>query len=432
MEKKLYPKILIINLQSIFSNNATGITLRSILATWPKENLFEIKISPTSINVPEEFKDVKTIELSYKVFPLRTLSNMRLFRGINNELKRTHQSSIKTNNQENISMKELLRQCLWAMIDISWMNIDCTIKKALDNFKPDVIYTLGSSVSVMKMSIYFAKRYDINIVMHSLDNWQETLQWEKNKFMNFYKYSLNKWLSKIYKYSKTSLAISPKMAEEYTKRWAIKHSALMNSIDVKLMYCEEKKNTSEITFVYVGGLHLKRWESLIDIAKEIESVSYEINKKIIIKIYTGIEDKRKYQKYFNNNFVYFCDPVPHNIIKKVFNDADVLVHTEMNNNQFHGFLKYSISTKIPEYLSANRPVLFYGPKDIYLSNYLKENGAAVTASSKNELNFSIKQLVQDDLVINSLLKNSRILAIKNHDKNKTDKIFYDTIIESLN
>lgn len=39
---KKYPNILILNNQSIYNCNATGITLRNILSGWPAENLCEL------------------------------------------------------------------------------------------------------------------------------------------------------------------------------------------------------------------------------------------------------------------------------------------------------------------------------------------------------------------------------------------------------
>jgi len=426
-----YPKILVINQQSIFKKNATGITLQSTLKSWPKDKLMELAISPSENSISQEFSGIKTISATKATFPLRTLSNIRIFKKVNNNLKSTQKVQKTHYTQSKITKKEILRECFYVTTDLSSMFIGSNLKKEIDRFNPDVIYTLGGSVSVMKMSLYFSKRYDINIVIHFMDNWQETLQWDNNKLLKPYKVVMDRWLDKIYQHSVRALAISPQMAEVYTKRWNIPHYSLMNSIDINSMYCETKIPSETFCFVYAGGLHLQRWKSLQDISEAINVVSIELKRKIVLKIYTGKENKQQYQKNFNQEFVQFNDFVPHEKIKHIFNEADVLVHTEMDNAQMYGFFKYSISTKIPEYLSANRPMLFYGPQKLYLYQYLEGESAAFTASNKDELIQSIKQLVQSHKSKDIILRNGRMLALKNHDRKNADKVFYNAIVESV-
>ncbi|MCS5422122.1 MULTISPECIES: glycosyltransferase [Psychrilyobacter] len=431
MKKEVYPKILVVNLQSIFKNNATGITLRNILKSWPKDKLMEIHILPEEGKKLHKFKGTKTVCTPKITFPLRALSNMAIFKKTNSGLKKDQETSNTKVIRSGASRKESLRQCLCLATDLSSMYISNSLKEAVDNFNPDVIYTLGGSVSVMKLSQYFSKRQNINIVMHSMDNWQETLQWNNNRFLKPYKAILDCWVKKTYKSSVRALAISPKMAEVYSQRWNIPHYMIMNSVDVNSMFCETKVSSEIFSFVYAGGLHLERWKSLKDISEAIEIVSTKLNKKIILKIYTGKQNKDHYKKHFNPNFVQFYDFVPNEEIKSVFDKADVLLHTEQDNSQLYGFFKYSISTKIPEYLSSNRPVLFYGPRKLYLYKYLENEQAAYTAFNKDELILAVERFVQDNKLKNNLVKNGRMLAMKNHDTKDTDKIFYKSIVESV-
>ena len=58
-DKDFYPKVLIINQQSIKKKNATGITLRSLWVEWPDDKVLEIYLRGLLMNLIQEFLSVK-------------------------------------------------------------------------------------------------------------------------------------------------------------------------------------------------------------------------------------------------------------------------------------------------------------------------------------------------------------------------------------
>ena len=53
MENRNYPRVLIINDQSIYKRNATGITIRSLFKNWPVDRVVEFHTWKSSVQERE-------------------------------------------------------------------------------------------------------------------------------------------------------------------------------------------------------------------------------------------------------------------------------------------------------------------------------------------------------------------------------------------
>ena len=102
------------------------------------------------------------------------------------------------------------------------------------------------------------------------------------------------------------------------------------------------------------------------------------------------------------------------------------VHTEIESEKLKGFFKYSISTKIPEYLATGKPILFYGPRDMKLFEYLLQNQAALMASTKEELYVCVERLTSEEN-FTKMCENARCLAERNHCASKNQKALHNAI-----
>jgi hypothetical protein len=80
--------------------------------------------------------------------------------------------------------------------------------------------------------------------------------------------------------------------------------------------------------------------------------------------------------------------VPSQDVSAVQADADALVHVEAFDRSSRLSTRYSISTKIPEYMVAGRPILAYGPGEAASLKYVAESqcGIAVGERSGSALN----------------------------------------------
>lgn len=410
-----YPRVLIVNQQSLNKNNATGITLRSLWADWPLDNVLEIFTDNYEIHVSDG------LAIESVCIPTNTVNKLahgKTAKKINSEIKQ-----VSIDSQQ--SIKTTIRQAAVLALDMVPITIPKTMEKRIREFQPEIIYTLGATVSTLKLVYEISTLFDIPIVIHYMDNWPEHLQWENNPLIVPYRKALDRQHRRCLTRCKRGLAISPQMAEAYSDKFNIPFSSIMNSINVTEFYLGKKKPGSPLKFVYAGGLHLNRWKALLDISKVIKEDKIEAE----LHIYTGAENSELYRSSFPDN-TFFHKPVDHSQIRDVYEDADVLVHAEVQNPLLQGFFRYSISTKIPEYLASGRIVLFYGPKELGLYQYLKSNEAAFTASNYGELREIMKNINTSNSY-DTILGNAYTLANENHNSSKARGVLKNTVISCL-
>ena len=116
-----------------------------------------------------------------------------------------------------------------------------------------------------------------------------------------------------------------------------------------------------------------------------------------MKLMMYISDKEKllYEDEFPKENCSFMKMISHDRISDLYKDADVLIHAEADDDENIPFIKYSISTKIPEYLATGKPFIFYGPSDIAVYRYLKENNIAYVVSCNKDLKHVLTEILHD-------------------------------------
>ena len=410
-----YPRVLIVNSQSILAKNATGITLRSLWRSWPSERVMELYCDSNYEKVYEF--DLVSFQMGLRNIPLRTIMISSAGHSINKSLKENSAG----NTSNSVSWKGRIRKVAVCISDVSVVHIDSKLLNIIRRFDPQIIYTLGGNVLSLKTSYILSKKLGKPIVLHYMDNWIENFQWEDDRLLRFYRRALDKWHRKCLENSNIGITISQLMADEYTRRFHIPHVPLMNSVAIDSFVCDENKRNDPPIFVYAGGLHLNRWRNLHEIAQVIGDRGRFI-------IYTGNQDRGLYETEFADLNVEFRDYVPHDRIHEVYEKADILVHTEVENPTGNRFFKYSISTKIPEYLATGKNILFYGPKDIGLYQYLQTNNVAFCAGNISELSDAVNIILENGC---DEEMRSRALALvqRNHEVSNSQMLLRKTLAE---
>lgn len=380
-------KILIVNGQSIYDNNATGITLRSVFSNYDENKILEVFYSQVP---PENIKKegIKSLRLDTKIVPLnyiiRKTINKNKISSFNKDIQGIDIRSSKAKN----SIKVILKYFVLGLINYSPIIVkDKKLLSIVDNFSPDVIYTLGADIIPLKLANYFSKRYDsLPILLHYMDNWPQTKYSSSLLFRPFYN-KLHSLLNDIQQSNKTALVISEKMAKEYDELFApVKHYPLMNSIDANLLYynesAEDECNKKVVTFAYLGGLHLDRDKQLLCIERAISTLNKKREKAQLV-IYTSDTDREKYENEFTD--AVFRQYVDHKDIFKEYSKADVLVHIESFDTDLIKYTKYSISTKISEYMLSKKPILLFAPEELAVYQYVKDTNCGICVDNEKSL-----------------------------------------------
>ena len=384
-------RVLIVNSYSVNVNNATGITLQSVFGELDADRLMELYWNKTAdvtgnLNIKFKVLDFAPLSLAGLVFNNKG-------KEISGKMKNTAEHSAQSNSVIKKAVT-YLRQFITLQADLSRIKLTNRDMEDIKAFKPQVIYTLGGGVVALKLSYLLSKKLDLPIVVHFMDNWRHCLQWEENPLLGHYKKTLKKYCNLCYSRSTECIAISPEMAKVYTEETGVRHSVLMNSVRIRDYLCSPRKNDGVYRFVYTGGLHLGRYKGLYKIGKAIEKIAVKKGVGAEFSIYTSTENINAYSDNFKDLAnTKLIEAVPHSEIRHIFQNADFLVHTESDALVNNVYFKYSVSTKIPEYLASGRPTLFYGPQDIYLYKFLTDSQTAATADNEEKLSEVIEAMI---------------------------------------
>lgn len=377
---KQFGRVLVVNSQSIYKDNATGITMRSILSHIPSENVMELYRYEPNNRASDKF-NIRSIQIPPQSMPF----NYYLRKMLRLDNYREKNSIAITSCEIGIdySLKDIAKIYIKAAAENSFLAPPREFLNIIDEFRPTCIYTLGGSLFIGKWVLFLSKRYSIPIVVHYMDNWRETAYTQDRRLFRLHK-KIDKQLDEMESRMSYGMVISDYMGEAYTKKYHKKYLSLMNTVCVEhIPYTSSNK----IRIVYAGGLHLGRDKILRDVAECVDK-----RKDYTLYIYTSNNDKKAYCSEFFGLNVIFKDYVPHEKINEVYKDSDVLIHIESFDPKTVEYTKYSMSTKVPEYMAAGRPIICYAPNCLAAYKYIKKNGVGISVSAPDELSLALDKL----------------------------------------
>ena len=90
--------------------------------------------------------------------------------------------------------------------------------------------------------------------------------------------------------------------------------------------------------------------------------------------------------------------------------------------------KYSLSTKVPEYLSVGKPILAIGPAGIGSMDYLSD--VAVCVNDMSELSDKLSELLESENYRSEVSVRCENKYLNNHSKEKKHKEFLRKVLET--
>lgn len=394
-----YPKVLIISVDPFNRSNGSGITLSNLFEGWDKNNLAQIYMADQS---PSNDVCVKCYKLKPQVafFDYYLRKSLALFSKPESEIAISPSAVVQNSSSKNL--KSQIHLNLRAIADLSPLFIPDELFKWIEEFNPDIIYCALGSARMINLTNEIAERIGKPVVPHFMDDWPTTL-YTQNELAGLARKMFNKVFNKVLSNSNGGLCISEQMAEEYHKRYKLHFEPFVNCVEDTLFSLPKTDDfiNDKIVLMYVGGLHLNRWQSILDISKAVEKLN-EVNKNIVLKIYCPLKDAELYSKYFiKNEATKFEGSLDSSQVSGVLRNATILLHVESFDENYAEYTKFSLSTKIPQYMAAGKPILGYGPHILASMQHIEKTNSGKIVFEKN-----MEKLVE---VIRSLIENKDLL-----------------------
>ena len=107
---------------------------------------------------------------------------------------------------------------------------------------------------------------------------------------------------------------------------------------------------------------------------------------MIIKVFSTATPDRKIMASFEQSGVQFCGGLDSSGVITQMENSHFLLHVESFDKVNRTYVRYSISTKISEYLSSGRGIIAYGPHEVASIELLNNNsfGCCITDLDSSE------------------------------------------------
>lgn len=430
-DSNFYPRLLIISPSAFNPLSGGGITFTNLFHGWSKDRIATVhsdKIKPTT-EVCERYYFLSSKEFVWK-FPF---SLARIF-GLQEKLENSAHSA-KGATMHGESGGGILRNLLKPIISLlqrffrneipTDVKISRELEKFINDFKPEVIYTILGSLPYIRLVRKIAEKYNLPVVIHMMDDWP-AVRYRKEP----------KELRELIKNSAACLGICPAMCEAYEKRYGRHFLPFANALDSENWLKKSRKNwhrASPFKILYAGALMPdSQLGSLIDVCDAV----FELNREGIdveMEIYAPWFSAKYYHGDLERAGCVRVFDAPEKMdSEELFAKADLLLLPVNFDSATVKYVKYSMPTKVPAYMFSGTPTLAYGPKGVASIKYAGEWAYCVLNKNKKELKDAIKHLAGDEELRKKLAIHAQKLAVERHDRKIVSGKFQQVLIDVAN
>lgn len=411
-------KVLVVS-HNVFSDTSSmGKTLLSYFSEFNENNLAQFFIHsevPTSqlckkyyrITDSEAIKSIIGIKVG-KIFSQDEIDTKRVSSRTDTDLKGT----LYQKARRRTPLIYLIRNFWWLLS--RWNSSH--LQQWLDEFNPDCIFFASGDYAFMyDIARKIAVSRKIPLYIACMD---EYYIYNKNEgsFLGKIQHRLfMKSVRKAMNYATSVFCVCEKMSIDYSmllKKHCITiytSSSISSSLDIN----------KKIKISYLGNLGLQRNKQLIAIGRCLKSLGLEPDH---IDVYSSESRKEIVDEFNEENGIIFHGAVSADKVLQVIGESLAVIHTESFDEKVRRRVRYSVSTKIADSLASGTCIFAYGPEEVASIDYLKNENAAICCTDERLLKESLENLILNNSLRETTIKNALQLAQKNHKPNKTPEI----------
>lgn len=264
-----------------------------------------------------------------------------------------------------------LRSHLRAAADLGPLRLPRDTIAQLRARDPDVIHSVLGGARFMRLALAASRELDIPIVPHLMDDWPSTL-YSSGELLGLARKVCLKLFAEVLDRSPRILTIGRAMAAEYGVRYGKDCIAVGNSVDPADYLAARSETSADEAheLVYVGGLYLGRAAMLRAVARALERVAEPWR----LVVHAPARDVDLLGRDETGHLRVGRDLEPDEVPRRL-RSATALLFVESLQPAIAAFTRLSVSTKVPQYLAARRPIVAVGPRGQASIGELTENAS---------------------------------------------------------
>lgn len=402
-------KILSMNVWPIASRNAIGYMTEHL---FNNNKLFEImEIITNNVDVYENVTEKYAVDINSLVV----------------DIKEKKEAEDNVTNKKNVSTKISTKRIKSLYKFFCPIKLSSQLKEKIINFNPQIIYTQGYDIRILRLALKISKKFNCKLVIHTLDDWFTY----EDKIVEIL---MRKALKKCLK-NGISFSASPAMTERLKKLFSVDSEFITNCVEYgKINSADNKQYKYDI--IYTGNLEPSRYISLVNLAEELKK--NQKTKNLYIDVFSPKKQINAYKSFFPENVI-LHEALPVKDVENLIETSKIALHVETFEKEYQNFIMYSLSTKIAEYLSKGKTIVYYGPKNVGVARFLSDYDMGYVFDDTAQATEQIAQLISDcdyDQKSNQLMLKAQeffdkktvqnkiyTLCIKKEENNERNNIF---------
>ncbi|HET6230005.1 MAG TPA: hypothetical protein VFE05_08050 [Longimicrobiaceae bacterium] len=424
-----YPRVLVVAANPFSRRSNNGLTMTSLFEGWPKDRLAQVFV-PFVTPAPPEF-DVCSRYWALTPRGLKRVEETVPVEALPGRPSKLRNFAVRLATESRLAPRiaQPLREMVYSRPGL----LDGPEMAEIEAFEPDLIFSTLGSLGQLRQVERLSERLGVPVVPFFTDDWITT-EYRRAFGSGILRRKLAESFRRIVDASPLRLAISPAMAEEYTKRYGGEFHAFCRCVDAGAFLATPRVGGGEwIEMVYAGQLGFDRWKYLKKIGEALRELLDE-GIRARLTVYTVPAHVDLYGAELTMDPVMrVAGYVESDRLPAVYDAADVLVHCESFDTSLADYTRFSLSTKVSEYMMAARPLLGYGPADVGSMRYIAESGAGAVISedSPAHVKARLRELMGDRARLNEWGRRAREHALEHHEGTRQRERFRDLLARAV-
>lgn len=404
-----------------------GRTLYSYFSAWPPDRLCQLYFH----------SEVPTTHLCNQYFRVTDFDQLKSLRHFSREgtaltgkdvelekmtsrIDHGRQTKIYQNGRTRTPAIYWGRNALWSLG--RWKSIE--LDEWIRSCTPDVIFfASGDYIFAYHIALYISQTYHLPLTLCVFDDFYFSRPADKTPLALWNTCAFRKTMRKALASSYKQFYVHPVMKKQYDQTSG-KCGELLYT--VANIHDTQEPTDKPLKISYFGGLGLQRYLSLIDIGRTL--LRLVPDGSVLLDVYSSEKSSEILEQMNAENGICFCGQISYAEVQETIDKSNILVLAESMDPTLLGRLRFSLSTKVPDYLGSNRCVLAYGPKDAGSISYLLDNSVACVASDPAKLKVQMQHLLFSSEMRRHIAKQQMKLAIQNHTSEKNSDTIKDAIL----
>ena len=433
-----FPKILIFS-QPFNKFSGGGITLTNLFHGWPKDRIavltFPFMLQGLSTDDCDKYYQVGEDEYKW-AFPLKVFKQAYPSGEIESSVTTTISDLESTPSFKHLVSSRIVNPIIeWLGLNncISRIIISTRLRSWLTEFGPELLYLQISNRESILFSIDLMDFLKIPSVIHMMDDWPTTIA-HHGLLKKFWGRKINFEFRKLLEKVDLHLSISDAMSEEYHIRYKKSFMAFHNPVDVSMYESPTipyNKHKTDFKILYIGRIGIANQHTISLFAEYISNIS-DNSTEVTFDIITKDSEASVIMKIKDLRNVRIKPPVKHEVIPGLMKQYDILLLPLDFTKAGMEFSKFSIPTKVSEYMLSGVPILVLAPRDTAVSQFfLKyECGFCATRLEEGELKRALHTLLHNNEFRISCSEKSYRIAIEKFDREKVKHEFQSLLVNT--